>query len=335
MVDDADEYGYTAEFEKGTAQALGPATADQVKGDITQNDNEMDVENPDTTDPTADTAEIEKKNSETKPIVSTSSNPVRDVNKREGVSDIEQPGESMEIDDDYSNQDMSSFPESVVSLKKSYMSEELRQINSSLTDDDHLGKANVFELSTDTRDDANALWRRYEMRTTRLSQELAEQLRLVMEPTLASKLQGDYKTGKRINMKKVINTTMHFLFLIMNRTLIKKNMYNSYFSGLQVIPYVASHYRKDKIWLRRTRPSKRDYQVVIAVDDSRSMKEGQCGNFAIEALVTVCRAMSQLEVGNLAVASFGQQGNIRLLHDFDHPFSPEAGIKVAYSSKLS
>jgi midasin len=41
------------------------------------------------------------------------------------------------------------------------------------------------------------------LRTTRLSQELAEQLRLVLEPTVASKLQGDYKTGKRINMKKV------------------------------------------------------------------------------------------------------------------------------------
>lgn len=99
-----------------------------------------------------------------------------------------------------------------------------------------------------------------------------------------------------------------------------------------MIPYVASHYRKDKIWLRRTRPNKRDYQVVIAVDDSRSMQESRCGNVAIEALVTVCRAMSQLEVGNLAVASFGKKGNIRLLHDFDQPFTGEAGIKVSFSS---
>lgn len=51
----------------------------------------------------------------------------------------------------------------------------------------------------------------------------------------------------------------------------------------------------------------------------------------MEALVTVCRAMSQLEVGNLAVASFGKQGNIRLLHDFDQPFTPEAGIKMISS----
>lgn len=100
----------------------------------------------------------------------------------------------------------------------------------------------------------------------------------------------------------------------------------------QVIRFFASHFREDKIWLRRTRPNKRDYQVVIAVDDSRSMSESRCGGVAIEALVTVCRAMSQLEVGVLAVASFGQKGNIRLLHDFDQPFTGEAGIKVGSSS---
>lgn len=33
--------------------------------------------------------------------------------------------------------------------------------------------------------------------------ELAEQLRLILEPTLASRLAGDYRSGKRINMKKV------------------------------------------------------------------------------------------------------------------------------------
>jgi len=121
-----------------------------------------------------------------------------------------------------------------------------------------------------------------------------------MEPTLASKLQGDYRTGKRINMKKVI-------------------------------PYIASHYRKDKIWLRRTRPNKRDYQVVVAIDDSRSMSESNCGGAAVESLVTVCRAMSQLEVGQFAVASFGKKGNVKLLHDFDQPFTGEAGVKMISS----
>jgi len=29
----------------------------------------------------------------------------------------------------------------------------------------------------------------------------------------------------------------------------------------KVIAYIASHFRKDKIWLRRSRPDKRRYQV--------------------------------------------------------------------------
>lgn len=58
------------------------------------------------------------------------------------------------------------------------------------------------------------------------------------------------------------------------------------------------------------------------------MSESCCGDIVIESLVTVCRAISQLELGSLAIASFGTKGNIKLLHDFDKPFNAEAGIKV-------
>lgn len=74
------------------------------------------------------------------------------------------------------------------------------------------------------------LWGRLRSVTAGLSQRLCEQLRLVLEPMVATKLQGDYRSGKRINMRRVI-------------------------------PYIASGFRKDKIWLRRTKPAKRDYQV--------------------------------------------------------------------------
>lgn len=47
------------------------------------------------------------------------------------------------------------------------------------------------------------MWARCEALTGGLVGELAEQLRLILEPTLASRLAGDYRTGKRINMKKV------------------------------------------------------------------------------------------------------------------------------------
>lgn len=47
------------------------------------------------------------------------------------------------------------------------------------------------------------VWARCEALTGGLVGELAEQLRLILEPTLASRLAGDYRSGKRINMKKV------------------------------------------------------------------------------------------------------------------------------------
>ena len=97
-----------------------------------------------------------------------------------------------------------SMVEDVVSIKKSYLSDDIHQLSKLSVDDDDMGKAqDLGEVSDETTKNATALWSRYERVTTRLSQELAEQLRLVMEPTVASKLEGDYKTGKRINMKKV------------------------------------------------------------------------------------------------------------------------------------
>nr|XP_043616414.1 midasin-like [Erigeron canadensis] len=297
----ADEYGFTSGLEKGTAQALGPAAADQI-------DKNIDEKEP--TDGDADVGTIEKKDNsdldieeqhlESRPVKNYPLNIGNTVNEKIEVEKTKNFDETPEIFNPSKDDDRSHL-ESSVYMKRSYMTEDIRQWGQLSVADDDMGIAHNFkDVSSDMRDSATALWRKYEMQTTRLSQELAEQLRLVMEPTLASKLQGDYKTGKRINMKKVI-------------------------------PYIASHYRKDKIWLRRTRPNKRNYQVVIAIDDSRSMSENNCGNVAIEALVTVCRAMSQLEVGNLAVASFGEKGNIQLLHDFDQPFTGESGIKMLSS----
>ena len=56
---------------------------------------------------------------------------------------------------------------------------------------------------------------------------------------------GDFRSGKRLNIRRLI-------------------------------PYIASHYQNDRIWLRRNKPSKMDYQIMVAVDDSRSMAENKC-----------------------------------------------------------
>ncbi|KAJ3057055.1 AAA ATPase midasin [Rhizophlyctis rosea] len=142
---------------------------------------------------------------------------------------------------------------------------------------------------------AQELWRQYGVITRNLSFELCEQLRLILEPTLATKLKGDYRTGKRLNMRKVI-------------------------------PYIASQFKKDKIWLRRTKPSKRTYQIMIAIDDSKSMAESRSVQLAYESLALITQALTQLEVGEVSVVSFGQ--DVKLLHPFERTFSDQAGADV-------
>ncbi|KAK2551237.1 Midasin [Acropora cervicornis] len=147
---------------------------------------------------------------------------------------------------------------------------------------------------------AQEAWRKYEFLTAGLSQELCEQLRLVLEPALASKTQmlffrGDYRSGKRLNMRKVI-------------------------------PYIASQFRKDKIWLRRTKPSKRQYQIMLAVDDSSSMKDNHSKQLAFESLAVISNALTRLEAGDLGICSFGE--TVQLLHPFHEPFSDQSGAKI-------
>jgi len=145
---------------------------------------------------------------------------------------------------------------------------------------------------------AQNMWRLYESLTHDLSYALCEQLRSILEPTQAARLKGDYRTGKRLNMKKII-------------------------------PYIASEYTKDKIWLRRTKPSRREYQVLIALDDSRSMAESHSIHLAYQTLALVSRALARLEVGDIGIAKFGQ--TVEVLHGFDNesgPFNDQAGVKI-------
>jgi midasin len=146
-----------------------------------------------------------------------------------------------------------------------------------------------------TPETARALWLQHEASTHSLSQQLTEHLRLILAPTLATKLRGDFRTGKRLNLKRII-------------------------------PYIASGYKRDKIWLRRSMPSKRNYQVLIALDDSKSMAESGASNLALKTLTLVTRSLAMLEVGEVSVVGFGE--DINVAHDFDKPFTSEAGVRV-------
>ncbi|KAH9866544.1 hypothetical protein J1614_008234 [Plenodomus biglobosus] len=152
-----------------------------------------------------------------------------------------------------------------------------------------------LNASTMTPDSARALWLSHEAATHSLSQQLTEHLRLILAPTLATKLRGDFRTGKRLNLKRII-------------------------------PYIASGYKRDKIWLRRSQPSKRSYQVMIALDDSKSMAESGASNLALKTMTLVTKSLSMLEVGQVSVVGFGDGVNVA--HDFDKPFTSEAGVRV-------
>jgi midasin len=140
-----------------------------------------------------------------------------------------------------------------------------------------------------------ARWNKYSASTTHLSARLSEQLRLLLAPTAPSRLSGDYRTGKRINMRRVVS-------------------------------YIASQYRKDKIWLRRSAPAKRTYQILLALDDSESMRAGGAGNLALGAVACLAGALTRLEAGELGVVSFGERPE--LLHPLGAPLSAEAAGRV-------
>lgn len=149
--------------------------------------------------------------------------------------------------------------------------------------------------------EADQAWQKISSVTSSLAQDLSEQLRLVLEPTQATRLKGDFRTGKRINMRKVIS-------------------------------YIASQFRKDKIWLRRTKPSKREYQIVLAIDDSSSMADNHSKELAFESVALISKALTLLETGQLSVLSFGEK--IEVIHKLTDTFTDKSGIKLLQKFKF-
>ena len=86
----------------------------------------------------------------------------------------------------------------------------------------------------------------------------------------------------------------------------------------KVISFIASNYRNDRIWLRRTLPSKRDYKILIGIDDSLSMKENNLGFFSLEAMITIMEALHKLEIGKVAVAGIRERMALFKSFEDDH-----------------
>ena len=76
-------------------------------------------------------------------------------------------------------------------------------------------------------------------------------------------------------------------------------------------------------------------QVVVAIDDSRSMGENGCGSFALEAVTLICRAMARLEVGEMGVVSYGCSNSILPLHPLEKPFTDAEGPGIMAQMRFS
>ncbi|KAK1769134.1 hypothetical protein QBC33DRAFT_532375 [Phialemonium atrogriseum] len=161
-----------------------------------------------------------------------------------------------------------------------------------------LSTTHITEGDETLRDFSEALqlWATFQAKTHPLSLSLTSQLRLILTPSQSTKLSGSFRTGKRLNIKKII-------------------------------PYIASSYKRDKIWMRRSIPTKRSYQILLCVDDSRSMGDSASGALALESLVMVSRSLAMLEAGQVGVLGFGS--DVFVAHDLAEPFaSHDAGARA-------
>lgn len=162
-------------------------------------------------------------------------------------------------------------------------------ISETASDVQHLDLDTKPPSPSTSHETAMQLWNHCSQLTHQFSLILTEQLRLILHPTTATKLRGDFRSGKRLNLKRII-------------------------------PYIASGYKRDKIWMRRSVPSKRNYQIMLAVDDSKSMAESGADLLALQTTALLCKSLAMLEVGEVCVVGFGDgkkgQDGVKVAHEF-------------------
>jgi midasin len=276
------------EEEKADTQALGTATEDQARA--LDHDMAMAVDEEEKM-PVRPEDQDEVAQDGPKDVDMEDAKPGQEQEQQQQSTTDGHPQAFVGEQKPFSNQEDADMEDAMPLNEEDSVSE-----TSSLADvDTQLELTHLTPSLTPSTESARSLWLSHEASTHSLSQQLTESLRLILAPTLATKLRGDFRTGKRLNLKRII-------------------------------PYIASGYKRDKIWLRRSMPSKRNYQVLIALDDSRSMRESGSMDMGLKTLTLVTRSLSMLEVGEVGVVGFGEHVNVA--HAFDKPFTSEAGVRV-------
>lgn len=296
------DYEYSSKQDEGTTQVLGEVEEQDAVQLEHEAVDESDVE-PHPEANTGTKAQTSKSQESQRPRGTDQT-----AGESESNMDADTETQTEHDDEDHNEADDVSVPDDVsytMDVEESTGNQVVSDLSQPQVDSSETGEPlkiveEAFETAAglgteESRAEAHIKWSIIQQETSYLSRRLCEKLRLVLEPLVASKLRGDYRSGKRINMKRVIG-------------------------------YIASGYRKDKIWLRRTKPAKRNYRVLVAVDDSESMLKTGAGDMALKAMATLATSMSQLEVGQVGIASFGDE--MRLVHPFTDPFTLDSGPRV-------
>jgi len=306
------QFEYTKDGEDNSGQVLGIAEEDQAKQleDHSDDDFETSQQESDNKDMEIDGEDSKQEKRDQSQSSRTNANK-ESLEPRDSTRDSDEPEkEPLETKDQTEEENdptENSIEDDILATNRATTDRTQLQDLGPDDEDNYNSDGDIQEMelsegiTLEDIEQARAYWQTIQSDTNNLSRRLCEKLRLVMEPLVATKLRGDYRTGKRVNMKRIIG-------------------------------YIASGYRKDKIWLRRTKPAKRDYKILIAVDDSESMQKSQAGDMALKALATLANGMSQLEIGQLGIASFGE--DMKLLHPFNIPFTSESGVNIVSNFKF-
>ena len=83
----------------------------------------------------------------------------------------------------------------------------------------------------------------------------------------------------------------------------------------KIISFIASNYRQDKIWLRRTLPYNRDYYITISIDNSLSMKQNNIGYYALQSMLILVKSLQKVGIDNLSL--FGITDDCVELYDYN------------------
>eukprot|EP00866_Antonospora_locustae_P002111 jgi/Antlo1/2111/2308 len=115
--------------------------------------------------------------------------------------------------------------------------------------------------------------------------ELFCMLRNILEENKKGKYRGDFKSGKKLNMKRIA-------------------------------AFVASGYKRDKIWMKRVRNTKRDYVIRVFIDNSKSMARYELVNRMSIIYSQLESVFNMLEI-QLELYRFGRTCVETSLNDLD------------------